>query len=50
VVDRTGPEHAPVFTVEASVPGLDPASAAGPSRQAAEKAAAQALLDREGVS
>jgi ribonuclease-3 len=50
VVDRTGPEHAPVFTVEASVPGLEPASAEGPSRQAAEKAAAQALLDREGVA
>jgi ribonuclease-3 len=50
VVDRQGPEHAPIFTVEAVVEGIPPASATGASRQAAEKAAAQALLDREGVS
>ena len=50
VIDRKGPEHAPVFTVEAVVEGVPPAAAAGTSRQAAEKAAAQALLDREGVS
>jgi len=50
VVGREGPEHAPIFTVEAAVDGVAAAEAAGPSRQAAEKAAAQALLDREGVA
>jgi ribonuclease-3 len=47
VADRLGPDHAPIFTVEVVVLDLPPASGVGPSRQAAEKAAAQALLDRE---
>jgi ribonuclease III len=50
VTDRKGPEHAPIFTVAAVVEGFAGAEASGPSRQAAEKAAAQALLDREGVA
>jgi ribonuclease-3 len=50
VVSRQGPDHAPTFTVEVVVQGLQPAQAAGASRQAAEKAAAQALWDREGLS
>ncbi|MEI9891522.1 MAG: ribonuclease III [Caulobacteraceae bacterium] len=50
VVARTGPDHAPVFTVEARVEGLEPAKAQGRSRQDAEKAAAQALLQREGAA
>ncbi len=49
VVSRSGPEHAPHFTVEVSVKGVEPASGQGPSRQAAEKAAAAALLAREKV-
>ncbi|HWU13857.1 MAG TPA: putative dsRNA-binding protein, partial [Caulobacter sp.] len=49
VLDRTGPDHAPVFTVEASVKDVDPAIAKGKSRQEAEKAAAKALLEREGA-
>jgi ribonuclease-3 len=49
VLDRTGPDHAPVFTVEATVVGVDPAIAKGKSRQEAEKAAAKALLEREGA-
>lgn len=48
VVDRTGPDHAPVFTVQVAVQGLAPATAQGKSRQEAEKAAARALLDRQG--
>ncbi len=48
IVSRLGPDHAPVFTVEASVEGLAAASGLGPSRQTAEKAAAEALLAREG--
>ena len=47
LVSRDGPDHAPVFTVEASVAGATPASASAGSRQTAEKAAALALLERE---
>ncbi len=49
VVARTGPDHAPTFTVEATVQGFDPERGEGRSRQDAEKAAALAmLLRREG--
>ena len=44
IVSRLGPDHAPVFTVEVTVEGARSASGLGPSRQAAEKAAAEALL------
>jgi ribonuclease-3 len=47
VVTRDGPDHAPLFTVEVKVEGLVPATGKGASRQAAEKAAAQAVMDRE---
>ena len=49
IVERTGSDHAPTFTVEASVAGYEPLTARGRSRQEAEKAAATALLQREGV-
>jgi len=49
VVGRSGSDHAPTFTVEASVAGHEPLTAQGRSRQDAEKAAATALLKREGV-
>ncbi len=49
VVQRTGSDHAPTFKVEAVVQGYEPAQATGHSRQEAEKAAAVALLKREGV-
>lgn len=48
VIDRAGPDHAPVFTVQVTASGLTPISATGRSRQDAEKAAALALLTREG--
>ena len=47
VTARSGPDHAPVFTVAVEVAGLAPAAAQGRSRQDAEKAAAAALLARE---
>jgi ribonuclease-3 len=50
VVAREGPDHAPRFTVEAVVEGYEPVRASGRSRQDAEKAAAQALLKREGAA
>ncbi|MGE0501376.1 MAG: ribonuclease III [Rhizobiaceae bacterium] len=46
---REGPDHEPVFTVRVSVEGFAPAEASGKSKQAAERAAAAALLAREGV-
>jgi ribonuclease-3 len=49
VKDRTGPDHAPVFTVQVVVADVDPVFATGRSRQEAEKAAAKALLEREGA-
>ena len=49
VVKRSGPEHAPQFTVEVAVQGTPPATGQGASRQAAEKAAAGTLLAREKV-
>jgi ribonuclease-3 len=49
VVERTGSDHAPTFSVEVSVEGVEPLTAQGRSRQDAEKAAALAMLNREGV-
>lgn len=49
VVKRTGPDHAPCFTVAVTIQGHAPESGEGRSRQEAEKAAALAmLLKREG--
>jgi ribonuclease-3 len=50
VVSRKGPDHAPVFVIEVTVEGFAPAAGEGRSRQLAEKAAAQALLQREATS
>lgn len=49
IVQRTGSDHAPTFTVEVAVQGAEPLTAQGRSRQEAEKAAAAAMLKREGV-
>ena len=49
VTERTGSDHAPTFTILVEVDGVEPAAAQGRSRQDAEKAAAVALLQREGV-
>jgi ribonuclease-3 len=49
VAGREGPDHEPVFRVEVTVQGIEPLTAEGRSRQDAEKAAAIALLNREGV-
>ena len=47
VTERRGPAHAPTFIVELRLGELEPVTASGPSRQAAEKAAAQTMFDRE---
>ncbi|MFM6853845.1 MAG: ribonuclease III [Sphingopyxis sp.] len=44
VANREGPDHAPRFTVIASIPNAGEATATGTSKQDAEKAAALALL------
>jgi ribonuclease-3 len=43
VVDRSGPDHAPTFTVEANLYGFEPGRGTGQTKQEAEKAAASAL-------
>lgn len=43
---RTGPHHAPRFTVTVTIPGKAEASAEGASKQEAETAAAKALLEQ----
>ena len=46
IAARTGPDHAPAFTVEVKVEGLPPERAQGRTRQEAEKAAALAMLQK----
>lgn len=43
---RTGPDHAPVFTIEARLENGEVAQSAAPSKRQAEQAAAKALLTR----
>ena len=47
VTDRSGPHHAPRFTITVSI-GKDEASASGANKQEAETAAAKALLAKVG--
>jgi ribonuclease-3 len=49
VLDRSGPDHAPRFVVEAAVNGVAAARGEGGSKREAERAAAQALLTAAGV-
>ncbi|MEM6903553.1 MAG: ribonuclease III [Pseudomonadota bacterium] len=44
LADRQGPDHAPVFTIEAIIKDQAPVTATGPSKQKAEQAAAAAML------
>jgi ribonuclease-3 len=50
LVSREGPAHAPRFTVEVAIAGAAPERAVGASLREAEKAAARALLEREGAA
>ncbi|WP_062229009.1 ribonuclease III [Aureimonas frigidaquae] len=49
LLDRSGPDHEPVFTVSATVEGVEPATGQGRSKRQAETQAAEAILMREGV-
>ncbi len=48
-VMRSGPPHAPVFTIAVEIEDMDSAEATGASKRIAEQSAAQAFLIREGV-
>ena len=49
VTGRSGPDHAPEFVIEVQIPGVEPATGTGPSKRAAEQAAATAVLAREKI-
>ncbi|MEM9600230.1 MAG: putative dsRNA-binding protein, partial [Pseudomonadota bacterium] len=44
--DRTGPDHAPEFVVEVSVPSVGSATGRGGSKREAERLAAKALIEQ----
>ncbi len=46
---RSGPDHAPEFTVSVEVPGYQNAEAKGFAKRLAEQAAAAAFIAREGI-
>ncbi len=48
-LERTGPHHSPKFRVSVEVAAREPAEGLGPSKRAAEQAAAAAMLAREGI-
>jgi len=48
-VDRSGPDHAPRFSVAVRLGAYEPAPGEGPSKRDAEQDAARAFLVREGV-
>ena len=50
VVETAGPAHATTFTVEASLAGQEPVTAAGATKRAAERAAAGLMLERIGAA
>jgi ribonuclease-3 len=47
--ERSGPDHAPRFTIRVEVDGFDAISADAGSKRAAEQGAAEAFLVRQGV-
>ncbi|MCI0598398.1 MAG: ribonuclease III [Beijerinckiaceae bacterium] len=46
---RSGPDHAPEFTISVEVPGYPNAEAKGNAKRLAEQAAASAFMTREGI-
>ena len=46
IVDRSGPDHRPRFTIKVSVNGMGEADGTGTSRQEAETVAAKTLLEK----
>lgn len=48
-LDRSGPDHDPVFTVRVEIPGFDDAEAQASAKKIAQQCAAEAFLLREGI-
>ena len=48
-LDRSGPDHDPVFTVRVEVPGFENAEAQASAKKIAQQCAAEAFLLREGI-
>lgn len=49
LVEMTGPDHAPVFTISTQVDGFEPCMGKGASKRTAEQDAAAQFLAREGA-
>ncbi len=49
IIERSGPDHDPMFTVRVQVRGVEAEAGLGRSRRAAEQSAATKLLEREGI-
>lgn len=49
LVERTGPDHAPEFTIRVELTGFDPLEAIGPSKKIAEHRVAELFLVRQNV-
>lgn len=45
-IERSGPDHAPLFTIEVSVDDFPPERGEGPTKRSAEQIAAERLLSR----
>lgn len=48
LLSRTGPDHAPLFKISVSLPGLAPGEGSGPNKRGAEQEAATSLLKQDG--
>ncbi len=48
-IERTGPAHNPVFSIEVRIEGFEKISARGPSKKTAEQSVAELFLLREGI-
>lgn len=46
IIDKSGPDHAPVFVVQLTIEGFDPMAAEGSSRREAEKTVARTMLKK----
>lgn len=49
IEDRSGPDHAPQFTVVVEITGIAPETGVDRSKRAAEQVAARRMLEREGI-
>ncbi|HPF78490.1 MAG TPA: ribonuclease III [Alphaproteobacteria bacterium] len=44
IIDKSGPDHAPIFVIRLTIDGFSPVDVEGPSRRQAEKTAARKML------